>query len=401
MRKTTTIAVAILFSFFAKAQLTPEITSWILNTNSATGYNNIPSDVQIVQYSATQVYISCTCIPGYSIGPWTGNPNTPSNQNFVYMITRAPVQNTGSPVVTPLGHIGVWSNGVSVFNAKDGMSYNNQGIWNRNALYYEGISFDSCLGHPAPNGEYHNHVNPHCLYDDHDSSVHSPIIGYAFDGFPIYGAFAYTNTNGTGPVTRMRSSYVLSSNTTRTNGPNVNSTYPAGCFCEDYVYTPGAGDLDIHNGRFCVTPDYPSGIYAYFVTLNDTLYPQYPYVLGPTYYGTVQAGNTGPGGGHVTITETTTVYTGAAGVYNITPTIKYTLMPNPTSDFSYIYFDPSSTTNNIAGELFDANGQLIETFENMQPGVQYRVDLSQHAAGIYILLLQSNGAQVKLKLVRM
>ncbi|HEU4716842.1 MAG TPA: YHYH protein, partial [Bacteroidia bacterium] len=232
---------AMLISAASFAQLTPEITSWVINTTGATGYNSIPSDVQTVQYSATQVYVSCTCIPGYSIGPWNANPNTPTNQNFVYKITRNPVQNTGTPVTTPLGHIGVWSNGVSVFNAKDGMTYNNAGVWNRNAYYYEGVSFDNCLGHPAPNGEYHNHVNPRCLYSDTDSLNHSPIIGYAFDGYPIYGAYAYTNTNGTGPIKRMQSSYVLSTATTRANGPNVDATYPAGCFCEDYVYQAGSG----------------------------------------------------------------------------------------------------------------------------------------------------------------
>ena len=94
--------------------------------------------VQIVQYSTNNVYESCTCIPGYSIGPWTGNPNTPSNQNFVFKITRNPVQNTGTAIATALGHTGVWSNGVSIFNAKDDMSYNNMNIWHQNAIVFEG-----------------------------------------------------------------------------------------------------------------------------------------------------------------------------------------------------------------------------------------------------------------------
>ncbi|HEX3079096.1 MAG TPA: YHYH protein, partial [Puia sp.] len=299
MRKIILVVIVLYgVALSARAQLTPEITSWILNITGATGYAGIPSNVQQVQYSADNVYVSATCIPGYDIGPWQGNPNIPANQNFVFKITRNPVENTGVAIVTGLGHIGVWSNGVSIYNPKDGMSYNNAGVWNRNALYYEGASFDSCLGHPAPNGEYHHHVNPRCLYDDTDSTHHSPIIGYAFDGFPIYGAYAYAATNGTGPIKRMRSSYILSANTTRSNGPDVNGTYPAGCFVEDYIFNSGSGDLDIHNGRFCITPEYPNGIYAYFVTIDETLYPAYPYVIGPAYYGTVQSGNTGPGSGH-------------------------------------------------------------------------------------------------------
>ena len=171
----------------------PEITSWILNLNGATNpsFPNYLTNVQDVCYTSTDVYVSCTCIPGYDIGPWSQNPNQPANQNFVFKISLNPQENTGNKTKAPMGHTGVWSNGVSIFNAEDGMSYNNQGVWNQNALYFEGVSFDDCLGHPAPNGEYHHHVNPTCLYDDSDDQNHSPIIGYAFDNFPIYGAYGY------------------------------------------------------------------------------------------------------------------------------------------------------------------------------------------------------------------
>ena len=187
MKKHTCLSVIILLSTILNAQ-GPEVTSWIVNVTGATNpsYTFYESNVQSVDYNSTDVYVSCTCIPGYDIGPWTANPNTPSNQNFCFRINRNPQENTGTKTETPMGHIGVWSNGVSIFNAKDGMSYNNGNIWYQDALYFEGISFDDCLGHPAQNGEYHHHVNPTCLYDDNDDQNHSPIIGYAFDHFPIY-----------------------------------------------------------------------------------------------------------------------------------------------------------------------------------------------------------------------
>src|SRR3954465_3162559 len=99
----------------AHAQLTPEITSWI-QTPGQNGYAGIAANVQQVKYDATDVYVTCTCIPGYDIGPWTGNPNVPANQNFCFKITRTPQRNSGTLVSTPLGHIGVWTNGVSLFN---------------------------------------------------------------------------------------------------------------------------------------------------------------------------------------------------------------------------------------------------------------------------------------------
>ena len=297
----------------------PEIVSWMQNITDETGYNNLPSNVQSVFYNNSNVYVSCSCIPGYDIGPWVGNPNQAENQNFCYKITRNP-QESSNPQETGMGHIGVWSNGVSIFNAKDAFSYNNQGVWNQDALVFEGSSFDECLGHPAPNGEYHNHINPTCLYDDLDDQNHSPIIGYAFDGFPVYGAFAYSNVDGTGAIKRMETSYQLRSITQRhslpdgTNlnsnqyGPNVSSQFPLGSYLEDYEYVEGSGDLNEFNGHFCITPDYPNGVFAYFVTIDEVGDAVYPYTIGPSYYGTVVSGNTGPQSGHHSIPNNATQY---------------------------------------------------------------------------------------------
>ena len=94
---------------------------------------------------------------------------------------------------------------------------------------------------------------------------HSPIIGWAYDGNPIYGPYGYDRKDG-GVVRIMRSSYSLK--TTRENGPPI-STFPLGFFVEDYEYL-GDGDLDENNGRYCITPDYPNGTFAYFATINPS-----------------------------------------------------------------------------------------------------------------------------------
>jgi hypothetical protein len=339
MRSLCHALIALLSTAALSAQsLSPEITSWVLNTTGSTGYAGIQSNVQKVQYSTGWVYVSCTCIPGYDIGPWAGNPNIPANQNFIYRITRSPQPNGGTPTATPRGHIGVWSNGVSIFNAMDARSYNNQNVWNQNAIVVEGSSFDSCLGHPAPNGEYHHHLNPRCLYDDRDSSRHSPIIGYAFDGYPIYGAYGSRNADGSGGITRMRSSYRLRSITERTTlpdgssalaGPPVSTQYPLGYYIEDFEYVPGLGDLDEHNGRLCVTPEYPNGTYAYFVTLDANGVAAYPYTLGTTYYGVVPAGNTGPQSGHNTPSEPVTTYAISSDVDDEATSLQQLVYPNP------------------------------------------------------------------------
>jgi len=112
--------------------------------------------------------------------------------------------------------------------------------------------------------------------------THSPIIGYAYDGNPIYGPYGYqTPGNPQSLITRMRSSYRLKIN--RSGGPSTNA-YALGSFIEDYEYSHRFGDLDENNGRFCVTPDYPDGVYAYFLTIESNNVPAYPYFLGKNYY---------------------------------------------------------------------------------------------------------------------
>lgn len=112
---------------------------------------------------------------------------------------------------------------------------------------------------------------------------HSPILGYAYDGNPIYGAYAYNTTSG-GFIRRMNSGYVLNADLT----PGVRPpSFESGFFIEDYEYD-GSGDLDQHNGRFCITPEYPNGTYAYFCTIDvnasNEAIPRYPYVVGPYFY---------------------------------------------------------------------------------------------------------------------
>ncbi len=317
----TATSIVLLSSPGLSQNLTPDIYGWYLNTSGITGYNGLPANVQQVRYSATYVYVSCSGIPAYSIGPWPGNPNTALSQNFVFKIARSPQVNNGTKTATPLGHIGVLVNGVSIFNAKDAMSYNNQNVWHQNAVVVEAPSFDGCLGHPQQQGEYHHHQIPQCLLSPGDTA-HSPLMGYAFDGYPIYGPYAYANTNGTGGIARMKSGYRKRAITQRTTlpdgsvlspsqyGPSVSGTYPLGYYVEDFEYVPGLGDLDEYNGRSCVTPEYPGGTYAYFSTIDSAGNSEYPYLIGPDYYGVVISGNTGPGGGHVTVSEPVTSFRG-------------------------------------------------------------------------------------------
>ena len=111
---------------------------------------------------------------------------------------------------------------------------------------------------------------------------HSPILGFAYDGNPIYGPYGYVDpTDPQSAIRRMTSSYVLKEN--RQGGPTL-ANYPIGSFINDYEYQHRTGSLDENNGRFCITPDYPEGTYAYFMTLDADLNPAFPYTVGDNFY---------------------------------------------------------------------------------------------------------------------
>jgi hypothetical protein len=275
------------------AQTNPIITSWLQNTTITGSYyvsgnstkisNGILVNCQLVRYSTNWVYVSTTGVPSYPVGPFNGdgNPNQAGNQNAIYKYPLNPTENKGTKTALGLGTVGVFINGVSIFDYKDGVGWNTStnafcggpgrascpggpmatNAWNRDAIVYERLGFDCSKGHPAGTN-YHHHQNPSAfkldlkvvsticnLYDADglytiDPKKHSPLIAFAADGFPIYGAYGYANTDGTGGITRMKSGYQLRNITVRTHhangtdvsdGPAVSTTYPLGTFAEDYV----------------------------------------------------------------------------------------------------------------------------------------------------------------------
>ena len=124
-----------------------------------------------------------------------------------------------------------------------------------------------------------------------DSDQHSPILGFAYDGNPIYGPYGYTTRTG-GAVTQMKSGYSLNIKSGR---PPL-SKFPEGFFVNDYTHTNVTDStiLDENNGRFGVTPEYPNGTYAYFMTVNNLQTedsgifekykkPVFPYIIGENY----------------------------------------------------------------------------------------------------------------------
>jgi len=121
---------------------------------------------------------------------------------------------------------------------------------------------------------------------------------------PRDGANGTTNLASTGrttlPAWAARAYNRSATLTSGQYGPTVGTTFPLRRYLEDNDYLGDLGqtngvtfDLDEYNGRFCVTPEFPNGTYAYFVAITSNGLPAFPYNVGRRYYGT-------PGGGTVT-----------------------------------------------------------------------------------------------------
>jgi hypothetical protein len=435
-------------SLLLQAQTNPAITSWLRNTTGITGRhyvsgNSTPiidavaANVQTVQYSTNWVYVTTNGIPAYITGPFLdGNPSLATTQNgAIFKFPLNPTQNTGTPTATSGGNIGIFINGVALFDYRDGVSWKNStssicggpvqppctgdGKWNRDAIVAEKGGFDCAKAHPAM-GNYHHHQNPSAfnldlavistVCDTYPSdglyvineTQHSPLIGFAYDGFPIYGAYGYANVDGTGGVVRMKSSYQLRNITTRTvyadgtdvtDGPAVSATYPLGYFREDYEYVAHPADasyLDAHNGRFCVTPEYPAGIYCYFATVDANHNSAYPYVVGPTFYGNKTAVKV------ATISETTTQYTLVAADFNLSK-LHVKIYPNPAQEFVAIQTDMMESNMDVT--LIDALGKVIQTQQILQGSTLSVFDLQTVYNGVYFLKINDNNNSNTFKII--
>lgn len=436
MNRLLTISALLANSVVAVAQTNPAITSWLQNTTGITGRHYVSgnytpfvdataANVQSVKYSATSVYVATQGIPSYVTGPFLdGNPSLATAQNAIFKIPLNPVQNTGTPTSTTGGNIGIFINGVALFDYRDGVSWRNStnslaggplggmgdGVWNRDAIVAERQGFDCAKGHPAM-GNYHHHQNPSAFNLDLnvistvcnlyvadglyaiDSTKHSPLIGFAYDGFPIYGAYGYKNADGTGGIVRIKSSYKLRTISTRTTyadgspvtaGPAVNATYPLGLFREDYEYVPTSTAtpdyLDAHNGRFCITPEYPAGTYAYFCTVDAGWNSAYPYAVGPTFYGVKSAAKV------PSITETVTTFTPPpAAIANVNGSeLNISIYPNPASDLVAVQLNDLTRTD-LDVALFDMNGRCVQKTILFQGSTIAYFDTRTLYSGMYMV----------------
>lgn len=251
------------------------------------------TDVQAkTLYNASLVITSdggkCTftsnAVPNHDFNA-TGRFVTPvSEQDQVYSVTANPVANANPTALELRMDNAVFLNGVKLDLLAAGcfgVGRGKIGCNDMNTPYrYDpmaeagGFGTDEHNAHTQPDGTYHYHGNPIALFEQANPSGPSPVIGFAADGFPIYGSFI----NDGGTIRAAKSSYQLKSGT-RPDGPG--GTYD-GTFIDDWEYVAGSGDLDSCNGMtqegaygYVVTETYPH-VLACFTGTPDTSFRKRP-----------------------------------------------------------------------------------------------------------------------------
>ena len=241
----------------------------------------VTSQVSIYVEGDTRI-IESNGIPDHLIGafPNSGNPHTVTEQSYRYTI---PLNPSPSPSVVPVGRytFGVALNGVR-FDPGAAEFYlgNRESGWQYEALSGAvSLGIDESNAHVQPTGSYHYHGLPDLYLEKLglNPNQHSPLVGWAADGFPIYAIYGYKDPNNQySEIIELNSSYQLKSGLRPSGNDQPGGSYD-GTFVADYEYVAGSGDLDQCNGRHTVTPEYPNGTYAYFLTNSWPVIPRYFY----------------------------------------------------------------------------------------------------------------------------
>ena len=226
--------------------------------------------------------ITANSIPNHNFNDSSANFHDPVKANAAtYHVTRTPAVATKKTALSQRVNNGVMLNGVvlDILSAgcykPDGRRADANGnvqigCNTNDAWLLDPLSTNTSFGadkhnaHTQPNGLYHYHGNPNALFDDNPGPAGSPVVGFAADGFPIYGSYFLDSTSGS--VRKATSGYTLKPGTRG----NKSDTNPGGSYDGTYVddwQFAGAGDLDECNGMRV------DGQYGYYVT--DT----YPWVI--------------------------------------------------------------------------------------------------------------------------
>jgi len=236
-------------------------------------------------------------IPDHETGkfPGRGNPNEIREQDYSFAMPVDP-EPADDPIELVRQPFGIALNGV-LFDPGTAEYYRNDrsSEWNYEALSGEvNLGLDDHHAHVQPTGAYHYHGLPTGLFEELSGGEKKMTqIGWAADGFPIYGLYGHEDPNdSSSAVIELRSSYQLKEGKREGDSVTPRGEYD-GTFTLDYEFQEGLGDLDECNGREGVTPEFPDGTYYYVLTAD---YPFIPRMFRGTPDESFERRGPGPGG---------------------------------------------------------------------------------------------------------
>ncbi|MEM6702678.1 MAG: YHYH protein [Acidobacteriota bacterium] len=202
--------------------------------------------------SGSTMTVTSNGIPGFAFQQIT--PNRLRAQSFRWTIPVAPALPANASDIPLLGTIAFSVNGLPIYGPNEGAQPADEAFGDP---IFNGI-MDFCLGHTGPRAEYHLHaVLTECVDSVTPAGEASPILGFALDGFPIYGPSGCLDESCT-EVVEFQSSWVQVGDPTSQAWDNY-----------EYVENENEAFLDECNGRIG-----PDGTYRYHATAT------FPYVLG-------------------------------------------------------------------------------------------------------------------------
>ena len=243
--------------------------SSVLDVNNSNVFNGELT----ISLSGEHCVFQTNNIPNHDFNDGTqAFPNNVSAQDNSFQIIAVPSHATSTTALTLVTDNAILLNGVKVdllaaacFGVGDGKIGCNDinQAWRYDPMFVaNGFLVDSHNAHSQGNGSYHYHGKPNALYLDDNDSLVSPLVGFAADGYPIFGP--YFDDNGT--IRKAVSSFQVISGSRPSGTDNPGGTYD-GTYRDDYQYVVGYGDLDECNGMTI------EGVYGYFITDG------FPYVL--------------------------------------------------------------------------------------------------------------------------
>jgi hypothetical protein len=344
-------------------------------------------------------------IPDHEYGPF-GGMNTLEGQDFDYSMCLFPELGTSTTELIEDPDSQGCGNGIIFGISIQGVNYSpfarlywvNPTTMEENLDWHIEADFtlnmDLNGGHVNMVSRYHYHNIPTDYFINDlniDGTSHSPIIGYAADGFPIYYKFLYTDgDNPNSGISDFESSYALKAGSRPGDGISAPDGVFDGNYVEDYDYTSSLSELDECGMRFGKTPDYPEGTNYYVLTDN---WPYIPRCLkGKFVDNSFRLGQNCPES--TAFDDCSSIVSDVENIDELK--LEVNIYPNPANSYFNISMNDSAAKNQISSvKIYSMNAALIYQAEKIEE-VIYLTDV---AKGTYFIQIDFGTQQITKKLI--